>query len=179
MPKKFIQRYMPDHKTVRDHRYMQIFGDLLHDPNLWHLNRRSASGAFAVGLFVAFIPIPFQMLLAGGIAIVTRVNLALSVALVWLTNPVTMPPIFYFAYKLGAWLLGRPPHEFKFELSNDWLMAELGASWAPLLLGSFVLATVSALLGFAIVRGLWRMRLVRHAQRKKRARARREQTHAG
>lgn len=179
MPKKFIQRYMPDHHTVRQHRYMQVFGDLLHDPNLWHLNRRSASGAFAVGLFIAFMPIPFQMLLAGGVAILARVNLALSVALVWLTNPVTMPPIFYFAYKVGAWLMDVPPREFHFELSNEWLIAELGASWLPLLLGSTVLGAMSGLAGFALIRGLWRIRLVRHARRKKRARARREQHHAG
>lgn len=174
MPKKFIKRHMPDHNTVREHRYLQIFGDLLHDPNLWHLNRRSASGAFAVGLFMAFMPVPFQMFLAAGTAIMTRVNLALSVALVWLTNPLTMAPIFYFAYKLGAWLLNVPPREFHFQLSNEWLMAELGASWGPLLLGSLVLASASAVAGFSLIRGLWRLRLVRHLHRKKQARARRE-----
>jgi uncharacterized protein (DUF2062 family) len=24
---------------------------------------------------------------------------------VWITNPITMPPIFYGCYKLGAWIL--------------------------------------------------------------------------
>ena len=179
MPKKLIKRYMPDHKAVRDHRYLRVFGDLLHDPNLWHLNRRSASGAFAIGLFVAFMPVPFQMLLAAGTAILARVNLALSVALVWLTNPLTMAPIFYFAYKIGAWLLDVPPRNFNFQLSDEWLVSELGASWAPLLLGSFVLASISALAGFLLIRGLWRLRLMQHVQRKKRARARREGPHAG
>jgi hypothetical protein len=102
VPKKLIKRYLPDHQTLRTHRHLQVFGARLHDPNLWHLNRRSASGAFAVGLFVAFIPLPLQMLLAAALAIVTQVNLPVSVALVWITNPVTMPPIFYFCYRVGG-----------------------------------------------------------------------------
>jgi len=179
MPKKFIKRYLPDHRSVRNHRYLRIFGDLLHDPNLWHLNRRSASGAFAIGLFVAFMPVPAQMLLAAGAAVLARVNLAVSIALVWLTNPLTMAPIFYFAYKLGAWLLDVPPRNLRFQFSNEWLMAELGASWEPLLLGSFLLGSIAALAGFTLIRGLWRLRLVRHWQRKKQARAQREQHHTG
>ena len=69
MAKHLIKRLIPDHEIVRGHKHLQIFGRLLHDPNLWHLNRRSAAGAFAVGLFMAFAPVPFQMLLAAGAAI--------------------------------------------------------------------------------------------------------------
>ena len=58
MPKKLIKRYMPDHRQIREHKHLQLFGSLLHDPNLWHLNRRSAAGAFAVGLFVRLYPFP-------------------------------------------------------------------------------------------------------------------------
>ena len=107
MPKKFLQRLMPDHRTIREHRHLRFLGTLLHDPNLWHLNRRSASGAFAVGLFVAWVPVPFQMLLGAIGAILFRVNLPLSAALVWVSNPLTMPPLFYFAYLVGGWLLSR------------------------------------------------------------------------
>ncbi|WP_159217560.1 DUF2062 domain-containing protein, partial [Klebsiella pneumoniae] len=82
--------------------------NVLYNPNLWCLNRRSAAGAFAVGLFMAFVPLPSQMIMAAGLAIVLGVNLPLSIALVWITNPITMPVIFYFTYKLGAWLMGTP-----------------------------------------------------------------------
>jgi len=76
MPKKFIKRYLPDHEKIRNHKSLnKIFGTLLHDPNLLHLNRRSVSGAMAVGLFLAFVPLPIQMGLAAGIAILIRVNL--------------------------------------------------------------------------------------------------------
>jgi uncharacterized protein (DUF2062 family) len=49
-----------------------------------------------VGLFCAFIPVPFQMLLAAPSAIIFSANLPVSIALVWITNPITMPPIFFF-----------------------------------------------------------------------------------
>lgn len=172
MPKKLIKRYMPDHHKIREHKHLRFFGTLLHDPNLWHLNRRSASGAFAVGLFMAFVPVPFQMLLAAAGSILFRVNLPLSVALVWITNPLTMPPMFYFTYRLGVWLLGNPPRSegFQFELSYEWLANELGAIWEPFLLGCFVAGGVSALLGYLTIRGLWRLHLVKHYKARKQRR---------
>ena len=167
MPKKFIRRYLPDHHTIRNQKYLKLFGSLLHDPNLWHLNRRSVSGAFAVGLFVAFIPVPFQMVLAAAIAIVTRVNLPISSSLVWVTNPLTMGPMFYFAYRVGRWILGSAPHDFHFELSFQWLMAELGEIWEPFLLGCLIVGAVLAVIGYIFMRLLWRLHIARYLKKRK------------
>jgi uncharacterized protein (DUF2062 family) len=167
MHRKLIQRYLPDHQSIRDHKHLRVFGTLLHDPNLWHLNRRSVAGAFAAGLFTAFIPVPFQMAIAGAAAIVLRVNLPISVALVWVTNPVTMPPLFYLAYKVGAALLGRPPQPFHFELSLAWLGNGLLANWEPFLLGCFVVGAASAATGYFLVRTLWRLSVMRNWQIRK------------
>jgi len=174
MPKNFIKRFMPDHQMVRNHRHLRFLGKLLHDPNLFHLNRRSASGAFGVGVFVAFVPVPFQMALAAAFAVLFRVNLPISVALVWLTNPITMPPVFYFVYKVGTWMLGTPARELQFQATPEWLMQEIGAIWQPFLLGSFVVGTLCAVVSYFAVRGLWRLRIVRHWQRKKDERAARK-----
>ena len=62
MPKKFLRKFLPDPHTIRDHKSLQLFGKLLHDPNLWHLNRRSVSLAFANGMFFMWVPLPFQMI---------------------------------------------------------------------------------------------------------------------
>ena len=162
MPRKFIRRYLPHHDSIRGHRHLSWLGTLLHDPNLWHLNRRSVSGAFAVGLFCAFIPVPFQMVIAALIAIPARVNLPISVVLVWLTNPLTMGPIFFFAYKVGTWILGATIHPTATEnLSIEWVMHELRVIWKPFLLGSFVCGSISALLGYVGMRLVWRLHLVR------------------
>jgi uncharacterized protein len=162
MPRKLIKRYLPDHQKLRDHKHLRVFGTLLHDPNLWHLNRRSVAGAFAVGLFVAFIPVPFQMAIAAAAAIGLRVNLPIAVALVWVTNPLTMPFLFYLAYKVGAALLGTPPGAFHFELSLAWLGNGLLEIWEPFLLGCLVFGTTAAAGGYLLVRASWRIVVLRN-----------------
>jgi len=156
-PKKLIGRYFPDPETIRNHKRLRCFGTLLHDPGLWHLNRRSVAKAFAVGIFCAFMPIPFQMLLAALIAIGVKCNIPISVALVWLTNPVTMPPVFYLCYKVGAMLLALPVREFDFNASLAWVIHSMMQVWQPFLLGCFVLGTVFALVGWCAIHLGWRL----------------------
>lgn len=138
-----------------------MFGSFLHSPNLWHLNRRSVAGAFANGLFMAFIPVPFQMVLAAAGAILFRVNLPISVALVWITNPLTMPPMFYGAYRVGNWLMGRQGGAFHFELSFDWLMTGFGHIWQPFLLGCLVCGAIASLSGYLAIRLYWRHHVIK------------------
>ena len=135
---------------------------MLQDANLWHLNRRSARGAFAVGLFFAFIPVPFQMVLAAATAIVFRVNLPISVALVWITNPVTMPPIFYCSYLIGTLVLNQPEQHFSFEASWPWFIESLTTIGPAFLVGSLVSASVAAIIGYFGIDIVWR-RSVRKA----------------
>jgi len=161
MPKRIIKKYFPDHKTIKEHKHLQVFGSLLHDQNLWHLNRRSFAGALAVGLFVAFIPLPTQMIIAAAAAIVFRVNLPVSVATVWITNPITMPPMFYAAYWVGTLLLNIPPDPDALELSLDAMMSSLGEIWKPFLLGCFILGTASSAIGYILARLLWRWIIVK------------------
>ena len=151
---------MPDHKKIRDHKHLRIFGKLLHNPSLWHMNRHSVAKAFAIGLFFAWVPVPFQMVLGAGGAILFHANLPLSVVLVWLTNPFTMPPMFYGAYKLGAFILGEELQHFDMELSYEWIAHEMSLIWEPFLLGCFVLGVVSALLGYFGIQIAWRWMVV-------------------
>ena len=160
MPRHLIKRYTPDYDQMRKNRHLRVFGGLIHDPNLWHLNRRSVSGAFAAGLFWAVIPIPLQMLAAAATAIVFRVNLPISVTLVWLTNPFTIPAVFYCCYLVGNLLLGRPPTEREFEFTLAWISTSMGQIWEPLLLGSLVVGMVLAIVGFVGMRTFWQMRVL-------------------
>ena len=160
MPKKLIQRLIPNLHEIRQHQSISFLGRLLHDPNLWHLNRRSVSGALALGLFIAWIPFPSQMLLSAILSIFIRVNLPIAVIVVWISNPITMPPMFYFAYILGAKILGLPVLGFEFELSISWLLEILKEVWLPFLMGCVVMGLISSLLGFFAVRIYWRWHVI-------------------
>ncbi|MDU0114697.1 DUF2062 domain-containing protein [Psychrosphaera aquimarina] len=161
MPRKFIKRFLPDHQKIKQNKAINMFGTLLHDANLWHLNRKSARGAFAIGLFNAFIPVPFQMYLSALFSIIFKVNLPLSVGLVWISNPLTMPPLFYGCYKVGEWILGPTGHNFAFQLSWDWLVASLSTIGPTFLFGCLVVASVCAIIGFFGIDILWRYSVAR------------------
>lgn len=170
MPRRWLRKYLPDHATLREHPRLSRLGHRLHDPNLWHLNRRSVAGGFAAGLFMAWVPVPFQMLLAATAAVLLRVNLPLAVVTVWITNPLTMPPLFWLAYKVGTHLLGSDVEHFTFEISWWWLREELALVWRPFLLGCAVMGAASAAVGYGAARGLWRWWVVRkHRSRQARA----------
>jgi hypothetical protein len=167
MPKKFFKKYIPTPEQIRSMESLRFLGTLIHDPNLWHLNRRSVAGAFAIGLFTCFIPLPGQMVVAALMAIIFRVNLPIAVALVWVSNPVTMPPMFYLAYEVGAKVMGVKLQHFSFEFSLDWLFLELGSRWRPFLLGCLIMASLSSLAGFITIRVLWRMHLLQRIKARK------------
>ena len=155
--RRLLQKYIPGTREFRSHTFLgRVFGQLLLDPELWHLGRSSVARAVSIGLFMAWVPVPFQMILAAGGAILARCNLAVAVALVWVSNPVTVAPLFYAAHELGAWVLDRPPGDFRIELSLRWLLDELGKVWEPLLLGCLVLGVASAVLGQILIRLAWR-----------------------
>ena len=175
MPRRIFKRYMPDPDSIRSNKSLRFLGHLIHDANLWHLNRHSVARAMAVGLFAAFIPIPMQMLLAASLAIPVRGNLPISIGLVWLTNPITMPPVFYCTYKLGAWMMQLPAISLPEHLSLEWITSELGALWQPFLLGSFVTGVVCAALGYSLTMLYWRWWVRRSWQ--KRQFLRRQQRH--
>lgn len=163
--KQFLRRLAPDRTKIHEHKHLRLFGKLLQDPNLWHLNRRSAAGAFAVGLFVMYLPPLGQMLMAAAGAIAFRVNLPISVALVWITNPVTIPPMYYFAYLVGSWILGVPAQTFHVGHWLEW------HNWlgllAPMTVGCLVCATICSALGYLAIQAIWRWSLLRQIRTRK------------
>ena len=167
MPRDFIKRFLPSPASLARQRSLGILGSAIADPELWHLNRRSVSTACAVGLFLAFFPFPTQMLLAAATAVVIRCNLPLAVALVWITNPITIPPMFYFTYRVGAWLLDMPEQVDGIELSMDWLVTQAGRVWRPLLLGSLLSGAIAGSAGYFLSAWLWRRQVIQRWERRR------------
>jgi uncharacterized protein (DUF2062 family) len=109
---------------------------------------------------MAFVPLPLQMVFAAAAAILFRVNLPLSVALVWITNPFTIPPMFYFAYQVGTWVTGVQATLEPFQFSLEWLQSVGYEILVPLLIGSLICATISSILGYSVILWIWRWRAV-------------------
>lgn len=168
MPKKFLKKHMPNATQLHERcNIFSLLGDHIHQPSLWHLNRRSVAKAFAIGLFCTWLPVPFQTLIAAFIAILACANLPLSVILVFVSNPITIPPMFYFAYKVGSVILGTEIEPMNFEFSMEWFNNIVGNSWQPLVIGCLLLGTISSALGYIAIRVIWRLHIIQRWQNRK------------
>lgn len=167
MARKLIRRFLPSAASIKENPSLRFFGDLLHDPNLFHLNRHSVSLACFVGIFIAFIPVPGQMPLAALAALLIRCNLPISVALVWLTNPITIPAVFFSTYQLGRWILDLPPTSVSLELSWEWLANEFVVIWKPLVVGSLLCGLIGGGLGYVAIQIFWRWQVVKGWNKRK------------
>src|SRR5882672_3198154 len=109
MPRRLLKRIIPSAVSLQSRWFLRPFGAHLADPRLWGLCRRSVTGAFGVGLAVCFIPLPVHFVVACLLAITLRLNIPVIIGTVLLINPVTIVPVYYLAYRLGAALLDMPP----------------------------------------------------------------------
>ena len=188
MPRKLFRKILPSHESIRQNRYVACFGPRLQHPNLWHLHRRSVAGGVAVGLFAGLVPgsNPVQFLVASLMAIGFRVNLPLAVAVTLYSNPLTILPLYYAAFKLGQLVLLRSDSDLPsiatalegkgfrewMPTAIDWLA---GVGY-PLLIGLPLLAILLAVTGYMLVdwawrshvRMEWRRRALRRAQQAER-----------
>ena len=92
-------------------------------PTCGILNRRSAAEISVRSASSWPGSLPARCCWRPGGAIACRVNLPLSVALVWLSNLFTMPPMFYGAYLTGCQLQGNPPGNIEIEFTWAWLVS--------------------------------------------------------
>ncbi len=169
-----IKMRLPTRDDIVTNRYLKVFGEHLHDHNLWHFHRRGVARATGIGLFCAFLPMPFEMVVAAIGAIIWRANMPISVAWVWVSNPLTWVPLYAPPYIFGAWLLGQPVMPFDQITAENALgifTKQLGALW----LGCVITGIVLGIVGYYAVLLLWRMRIVtlwrerRERRREKRA----------
>ncbi len=167
--RKFLQGRLPNRHSIQKMRWLQPVHHWLQHPNLWHLHRRSVAGGVALGLFCGLIPGPLQMLTAVLLAVKLRVNLPVALFTTLYTNPLTIVPLYLFAYEIGLKVSGannetvEPLPVFPDVHWHDWFsqvwewLLVLGK---PLLIGLPILAIGLATLGYVVVRLGWRVMVV-------------------
>lgn len=118
-----------------------------------------ARGA-AVGLFVALIPVfGMQTLLLLLVSVLTRANFPVAFLVSWISNPFTIGGIALAANLAGRAVFGTLVLPF----SDPGSVADFAAEQTLLtLLGSFVIATPVALLGYVIALAV--QRAMRHGE---------------
>ena len=140
------------------------------------MHRRSVPRGVAVGLGIGII-IPFMhTILAALLAIPLRANVAIAAAFTLLINPLTIPPLYYLAYRTGIWELRADAavtnpaaaEHFSGELSRFlfWIHEASG----PIAAGIVTIAIAAALLGYGMTAIVWRLWLARKLKRRRMAR---------
>jgi uncharacterized protein (DUF2062 family) len=156
MPRRFFRRVSNGYLRNDRPWYLKPFDALIAHPAYFAPSRRSIAGAIWTGIFVALLPLPGQTAIALLAALVLRVNLPVAAIATWITNPVTIVPIFYWEYSLGTVILQMAPQPFAIDLSWDWVTNGFVAIWKPLMLGSFITATLVASTAYVVVSIVWR-----------------------
>ena len=147
---------------------MTPFRHFLHDHRYWGIRRRTVVPAFSWGVFVAFLPIPGHMIIAALGGLVLHCNLPVAVLATFVVNPLTIGPIYYFTYRVGALLLSIEPGPLEIELSIEWITNTLASVWQPLLLGSIFVGAIAALIGYVFLDVLWRYSVADYKTKKRR-----------
>lgn len=175
MARHLFRKIVPSEQTMHSHRLLRIFGKTLLNRRLWHLNRHSTAWGVGAGLFWAWIGLPIQTIGAAAMAIAGRGNLALAVAFTWVSNPFTWIPCFLLSYYVGLFLTGAEPiHDLRAQIQQavdagpiEGIVLSARMLWAdlpqlyPLLVGGFAIGTVSGIVGFVVVKLVWRWNIVR------------------
>ena len=160
--RRAIDRHVPRRDTVHHYRLLRPFAHHLSQPNLWRMNHRSVPRAVALGLGIGML-VPFMhMVLAALLAIPTRANIAIAAAFTLFVNPLTIPPMYYAAYRVGQWELrdkGIVDPQAAAKVSGElskmlfWLHHASGA----IAIGIVTLALGMALTGYVVSALLWRL----------------------
>ncbi|TVO66852.1 DUF2062 domain-containing protein [Denitromonas ohlonensis] len=173
-----IKRFLPSHESIKGHRLLRWVGPRLHDPSLWRINRHTVAKAVAIGAFFGLMIPVAQIPAAVIVSLSLRANLWIAAVSTLISNPLTYAPLYYFAYHLGAGLLGIAPKPEEaappvYESFGAWF--EHAWTWLsgigqPLLLGMLLMAIVGAICGYVLTQAAWRWRVLRKRRISLRAR---------
>ena len=167
---RWLKSITPDRHTLEKLWCLKPFKALVLDRGCWTFNRHSVTRAFALGLFIAFIPpipLPVHLVTCVILGVLFRLNLPVLFATVFISNPFTWLPQVAGSLWVGAKLLGLDLMPLLHGLKHQNIGAQFQELWAPLLLGSLVLGLVAAGLGYVLAQCIWRGRVLFHWRRRR------------
>ena len=116
-------------------------------------NREMVSKSVLIGVFLAFLPIPLQMLVVIVLMRFLKFNVPVAIALCWISNPLTMPFIFYIEYLVGGFLLNIEIETI--QISVEWFNNNFQDIFIPLYFGALVVASFVSISFYFLINYLW------------------------
>ena len=118
---------------------------------------KSIAAGLAMGVFVGVTPtIPFHTAIIVLLGLLFRKNITAAYLGSWIiSNPVTIPILYFAQYHLGSFLLGMAPCSFSLTDYSLESIALMGARiLIPLLMGGIITAPLFALPAYFVTRWL-------------------------
>lgn len=160
-----MRRVMARAQALSTHPWLQRFGGSTRQRRLWRLSRQGAARGAAIGVCCGLLFPVAQIPVAVAAGVILRAHIPLCAVSTLVTNPVTFPPIYYGAYRLGVRLTGAPPTEVTQQQlepaernPQGWLQLwweRLSSLGRPLIVGLGVLATVGGTLAYLVADRVW------------------------
>lgn len=172
----WVRHHIPTRESIEANRFLKPVAHRILVPSLWRLNRRSVPRGVALGLFSGVL-FPFaHMAIAAVLALPFRANVPTAVGTTLLSNPLTIPAIWFAADRIGFWVLrfdrAVPGHPIASNVKPHvgWLHQVMSGSpghhFAAWIVGSLILATLSSIAGYFAAKLLWRLKIARKWRRR-------------
>ncbi|WP_457744068.1 DUF2062 domain-containing protein [Sulfurimonas sp.] len=147
-------------KKTSKHKKLQAFIKKAKIPREYlSANRTMISRGVLIGLFIAFIPMPMQMAAVLLFVPFIKFNVPIGLAMCWLSNPITMPPMYYVEYLTGSFLLGIKPQPV--EMTLQWFSNNIDKIFIPLYFGTAIFSIFGSISGYLLVNYLWKLSVQR------------------
>ena len=140
-------------KTSKSKKFKSFLKKYKVPPEYLSTNRKMVARAVFIGIFIAFIPMPMQMALVLAFMPFIKFNVPIALAMCWLSNPFTMPPMYYMEYLTGSYLTGSEIAPVQMTL--EWFSENIDNIFIPLYIGTFFFSAIGATLGFLAVNHFW------------------------
>ena len=167
-----LRRHFPTREQLVGSRWLRWMGPVLHHPRLWHWSRRGVALGVGIGVFFGLLIPIAQIPLSAAVAVALRANVPAAAASTLVTNPVTFAPIYFAAYKLGAWITGEDAGAepqiptVQPAAADGKLWQRLADVGLPLLVGLAITATLAGLASYALISLGWYWRVMRRRRLK-------------
>jgi hypothetical protein len=157
----WLTRHIPTRETIHHHRILKPFAPHLSHPALWRMTHRSVPRGVALGLFVGVIIPVMHTAIAAVLAIPLRANVAITAAFTLIVNPITIPPLYYAAYRIGSWelhhdaTLMNPSAAQRFSSELSRLLFWIHQASGSIAVGVLTIAAAAAAIGYLSSAIIW------------------------